>query len=925
MLRFASGELDPAGARTAASSSTSSAKEPSCDSLPELHPSCGLDDVSLSRIEDQMMFSGESEPPTEPRSESKLDLARALADAKGEIEALRAENARLHEKLTRRTVEVLPIERLVLRTIVSTVPSAVWWKDRDSVMLGCNQHFASLAGMANAEAIVGCSDRDLPWTAAEAEKYRQDDLAVMESGEPRVDIEETLLDAQGQMHTVLTAKVPLRDDDGRIIGTLGTCTDITARKAMERELNAAMESAERASRAKSDFLATVTHELRTPLALVLAPLESLRDRAGLPPDAVADIDRVRRNAMRLQQQVDDILDFAKVDAGKVAPVLEAVDLRALIDALVDDVSPTAATRGLTLAFDRPESARTGPLVAVVDRGLFEHILLNLLGNALKFTPSGGSVIVSLEVFGTHLELAVRDTGIGISAANQQLLFQRFQQLDTSSTRRYEGSGLGLAIVKELAALLGGTVGVDSEAGKGSCFWVRMPWRRAAAGTKVWSTPDVRDDAVRKRRRSGLHARFPDARSMPPRAELPLMPTGTRPRVVLAEDNADLRTYIASLLERDYDVVACKNGLEALDEITKTPPDVIVSDVRMPELDGHQLIERLKKNDALLHIPILLLTADATERDLATSLGLGADDFVRKPFSPRELLARIGAAARIGSVHRSLVERNRELVATRDMLVRSEKLAAAGRLLAQLSHEINNPMCVIVGNLPLLTQHLSVLQTDLRARKMVERDLDPGAAAQFEDLRKTFEIDYVLDDLADGLRAMGEAVERVCGIQRDVRSYLRGETSEMAEGDLEDALRLTLDVLKRGLPPDIEIRTTYGGLPTLRFNRGQMKQVFLNLLKNAVDAVGRKGVVDVVTRMNGDVATVTVSDTGSGIATEHRAHIFEPFFSTKDLAGGSGIGLAVCRQIMANHGGAVRLDDTYDHGAKFVVELPTERP
>jgi signal transduction histidine kinase len=262
----------------------------------------------------------------------------------------------------------------------------------------------------------------------------------------------------------------------------------------------------------------------------------------------------------------------------------------------------------------------------------------------------------------------------------------------------------------------------------------------------------------------------------------------------------------------------------------------------------------------------------------------------------------------------LVTKNAELVNTRDMLVEAEKLAALGRLLAQISHEINNPMNVILNNVEPMCGHFDVVLEALRSA------LPEGAASPELDLP------FVEQDFKDGMRDIAAAVERVQGIQKDLRHFLRAEPKGSAKGNLNDAISNTIDMFRRTLPRDVDLLTEFGELPSVPFHRGQIAQVLLNLLQNAVDAVGRRGTIRVRSRADAGHVFIEVGDTGPGVPKEIRTRVFEPFFTTKAVGKGVGLGLTVSRHIVVeNHGGTIRVDDARaEPGALVVVELPVNR-
>jgi PAS domain S-box-containing protein len=427
---------------------------------------------------------------------------------------------------------------------------------------------------------------------------------------------------------------------------LAVSRNVTERKRMEAELKQAILVAEAANRAKSEFLATMSHELRTPLTLILAPLGSLlRKSQGDSVSAPrADLERMQRNTMRLKEMVDDVLDYSKTESGRMGLDLEAVDIEEAMHRLIDDIRPAAAARGVALTLtDTSEGFR---LVAI-DRNKFEKIVLNLVSNAIKFTPSGGKVDVTVERKREELTLRVADTGIGIAPDKIPLLFQRFQQVDASSTRRYGGTGLGLALVKEFATLMAGDVSVESALGSGSTFSVTLPRRAIDAGSC---------DAALKKHEDAARVRAPGPSAPPPADATPPWVLGL-PKVVLAEDTPDMRAYVAAELCAEFNVIAVENGKQALDAIRLHRPDAVLSDVMMPEMDGVELARAMKADPDLKLIPVILLTAHAGRDSVIAGLDSGADDYLSKPFSSMELLARVRAACRLRRAYEQASQAN----------------------------------------------------------------------------------------------------------------------------------------------------------------------------------------------------------------------------------------------------------------------------
>jgi PAS domain S-box-containing protein len=370
----------------------------------------------------------------------------------------------------------LAAERNLLRTLIDNLPDCIYVKDRESRFLVGNSALATLMGAATPDDLIGKTDFDF-YPQPMAAKFRADELRVLESGEPLLNIEEEVRDARGRLVWISTTKVPLRDANGQVSGLVGIGRDITQRKQFEEDLRAAKEIAEAANRAKSQFLANMSHEIRTPMNAVVGMTGLLLD-TPLTPEQRDYAETVRSSAESLLQIINDILDYSKIEAGKLELEVLDFDLRATIEDATDMLAIQAQRKGLEFVCDiAPEV----PAAVRGDPGRLRQVLTNLVGNAIKFTDQGEVLVrVTLEtVTATHVTVrcTVKDTGIGIPPERFDRLFQSFSQLDASTTRRYGGTGLGLAISKRLTELMGGHIGVESEVGKGSTFWFTAVFER----------------------------------------------------------------------------------------------------------------------------------------------------------------------------------------------------------------------------------------------------------------------------------------------------------------------------------------------------------------------------------------------------------------------------------------------------------------
>jgi PAS domain S-box-containing protein len=422
---------------------------------------------------------------------------------------------------------------------------------------------------------------------------------------------------------------------------------LAALRALQDERRRAEQLAE-LDRAKTAFFSNVSHEFRTPLTLMLGPLEDLLAKSdGLQADDRALLTVTQRNGMRLLRLVNTLLDFARIEAGRTQASYQPTDLCALTTDLASNFRSACERAGIRLAVD----CQPVPDPIYVDREMWEKIVLNLLSNAFKFTFEG-EIAVRIRDDGGGIELAVSDTGTGIPADELPRMFERFHRVEDARGRSYEGSGIGLALVSELVKLHGGSIRVESALGKGTTFFVgipkgtaHLPAERVRASTAVAGASST----------ASAGAYVAEALEWLPATAEVSVPRQDLPRVVLADDNADLREYARRLLCEHYDVHVVADGQAALEAAREVRPDLIVSDVMMPRLDGFGLIREVRADPQLRAIPIVLLSARAGEEARIEGLDSGADDYLVKPFSARELLVRAATLIRSAELRRRAEE------------------------------------------------------------------------------------------------------------------------------------------------------------------------------------------------------------------------------------------------------------------------------
>ncbi|TFV55893.1 response regulator [Mycobacterium sp. PS03-16] len=397
-------------------------------------------------------------------------------------------------------------------------------------------------------------------------------------------------------------------------------------------------------RAKTTFFSNISHEFRTPLTLILGPVSDLRNSPDRLDDRTrGELELVHRNALRLAKLVNTLLDFSRIQAGRMQARFEPVDLAAVTAELASVFRSAIDRAGLDFVVDCPPLSEP----VYIDRDMWEKVLLNLLSNALKFTFDG-SVTVRVRSDGPDALVTVSDTGIGVPATEMPKLFERFHRIETARARSSEGSGIGLALVRELVALHGGSITADSQEGVGSTFTIRLPVGSAhlpaadiAEPRNIPAVSDIADPYVQE----ALRWLPTDPDTSPAAPELtPAVGTATSAtRVLVADDNADMRDYLTNLLRgAGYTVSAVTDGRQALESVRADPPDLIISDVMMPDLDGLGLVAALRTDPRTVGLPVLLLSARAGQEASIEGLAAGADDYLVKPFAAAELLARVRA-------------------------------------------------------------------------------------------------------------------------------------------------------------------------------------------------------------------------------------------------------------------------------------------
>jgi len=597
-------------------------------------------------------------------------LKSAVRDAEGKIIGTQA----IFWDVTKRkeAEAALEQERYLLHALMDNLPHNIYFKDTASRFTRINKALARWFALGSASEALGKTDFDY-FTDEHATQARADELEVMRTGRPLLDREEKETWVNGKVTWATTTKLPLYDEDGRVVGTFGISRDITEKKQAAEALRAAKEAAEAANRAKSDFLAHMSHEIRTPLNAIIGMTELVLD-TRLDSSQQEYLRMVRESGDSLLAVINDILDFSKIEAGKLDLERVTFDLHESLGDTMKTLALRAHVKGLELACQIQPDVPSG---LIGDAGRLRQIVINLVGNAIKFTEEGEVVLrvrrESESGDETTLHFSVADTGIGIPEDKRDVIFHMFEQADTSTTRRYGGTGLGLAIASRLVDSMGGRIWVESEPQRGSTFHFTARFAPAAA-----DSPEQR--RVQRAHLGGL-------------------------RTLIVDDNATNRRILEEMLRNwEMQPTAVEGAVEALRLMNQAqqegrPFRLVLSDANMPEIDGFDLARQIKEDSSLGSTVIMMLTSGDRPGDVARCEQLGVAAYLLKPIKQSELFDAIVMALGIAAVEDEgdktlLAERARRIGPLRVLL--AEDSLVGQKLIVGL-FESHGHTVVVAGN------------------------------------------------------------------------------------------------------------------------------------------------------------------------------------------------------------------------------------
>lgn len=741
-----------------------------------------------------------------------------------------------------------------------------------------------------------------------------------------------------------------------------------------RELSEANENLKKLDEMKTQFFANVSHELRTPLTLSIGPLETILNDDSLPDHLRSHLETVYNNQLRLLKLINELLDFAKLEAGRMDAAFRKENVNEIVKYYIGTLDSAAQSRNLTLDLDLPEHITE----LYLDRNKFEKIVMNLLSNAFKFTPDEGRIGLKVEPVEKpetgepeSVKIHISDTGIGISEEQQAKIFDRFSQADSSDKRSYSGTGIGLAMVKEYVEMHGGSISVASEPGKGSTFTMQFKAGRDHLDPdKVEEEITGEVDDLKAYQLLEFESEEDEELTAEEIEELPQHENSTpdnelnvwgengeelpdefkekieegeneQTRVLVVDDTSDMRRFLKDLLQKEYKVFLARDGLEGLEKARKINPDIIISDVMMPRMSGYELCSKIKNSEgALSHTPVILLTAKADTSMKIEGLEKGADDYLVKPFNADELLTRANNLVnlrkqeqRLYLAYSEIKEKNEQLNDTldqlkqmQDELVVKEKLASLGSLTAGIAHEIRNPLNFINN----FSDSAAEMMDEVLEEIQESRNDIGNETADY--------ITEITNDVKLNLGKINEHGSRANNIVNNMLLHSRGESGERTSTDLNELISEYLNLSYHGMRAqdksfNVEINTDLDdSVPRMMLVHQNIGRVLLNIFNNAFYATNEKKsyanqgyqpevIASSRKKSQGEVE-IRIRDNGNGIPEEKLDSIFTPFFTTKPTGEGTGLGLSISYDIIVHeHHGDIKVDSSQGEYTEFIITLP----
>lgn len=650
-------------------------------------------------------------------------------------------------------------------------------------------------------------------------------------------------------------------------------------------------------RIKTRFFNNISHEFRTPLTLNIGPMENalMGEYGEISADMRRQVEVMLRNSRRLLRLINQLLDLSKLESGRMKLKVMEGSLTDLVEGIVFSFTPFAEKKRLNLDFKAGDSLND----FLFDPLGLEKVFFNLLSNAVKFTPDGGAIGVSItdEVLQYEgkavpaVSVRVRDSGQGIPAADLAHIFDRFHQVDGTVSKVQEGTGIGLALVKELVELHGGTITVESVIDVGTVFTVVLPTDPALLGAH----DVIVDGYAAEPAELGPMMEMSVFDESSPEDASPAETDGPKEHTILVvDDSPDIREYIALCLNKRYEVVTAVDGQEGLKMAGRVRPDLIVSDVMMPNMTGFEMCRAIRASEEIQHIPVVLVTSKATPEDKIEGLEAGADDYVAKPFSARELLARVENLIRVQDQKSSLERLNSELLSSNAALRQASEMKS--QLLSIASHDMKNPLTAIREFARILREE-SDQSHQLELLDMIF-DSSNDMLALISQLLDSAAMEGGTLNVNRQPYNLAELAERV--VERNVRiADRKGQVIHTQLDDPDSCM----------VPIDSE----------------RVREAMDNLVSNAIKYSPLQSSIYVSLKRKGNDVHFSVRDEGPGLTEEDLERVFGKFqkLSARPTGGetSTGLGLSIVKQIVELHGGQAQAKANPDRGSTFAFVLP----
>jgi signal transduction histidine kinase len=677
------------------------------------------------------------------------------------------------------------------------------------------------------------------------------------------------------------------------------------------QLGEVFEKTKELDNLKTQFFANVSHELRTPLTLVLGPSERMKLAGDLSDQQLQDLDVIIQNARKLLKHVNDLLDIAKLEAGKMKPNYSQLDLSKAIRLISSNFDGLAKEREIEFTLHLPEY-----LPAQLDIDMMQSVLLNLLSNAFKFVSNRGKIQVSAVSENSIIKVTVQDNGPGVPKPFRNVIFEKFRQAENGSNRSHGGTGLGLSIAKEFVNLHLGHIFVSDTPGGGASFTFEIP---SHAPEEVIAPPHAYDEVQNRKIEHLLLELDKSTESIEALVPVEKKDKGT---VLIVEDNLEMNRYISEILFPNYSIICAFNGKEGLEKSIILKPDLILSDIMMPVMSGDQMLEEIRKNQDLSDIPVILLTAKADSDLLNRLLRESAQDYMIKPFSSDELLVRVKNLVTmkrakttlqrelatqlqdLDTLAQELAKQKRELQETSEKFrIARDEAEKANRVkstfLSMISHEMRTPMTSLKLQLELLKRREGTNLSPAQ-KKVIDR-LDRSSDRSIE----------LIDNLIEYTRLQSGKIE-----PKIESLNLASVVNELIES-------LKLEAQEKNLDLKMTIAST--DIPTFQNDRLLVRMILRNLLTNAIKYTD-SGSIDVLVSFESGQHRVAVKDTGLGIPMALQENIFKPFEQLTPLERkskpGFGLGLAIAKETSQSLGGDIQISSEVGKGSTFIAILPS---